>query len=411
MRELPPVAQRFLRYVRYDTQSSTTSETYPSTEKQKVLLSALRNELRELGLSDATMDKYGYVTATLPSNVKARVPVVGLIAHVDTSPDVSGANVNPQVHAGYDGTPIKLNENLVLTPELAPLLMNHKGETIITSDGTTLLGADDKAGIAEIITFLERLKADSSILHGKLRIAFTPDEEVGNGTKFFDVAAFGAEYAYTLDGGSPGEIVNETFSADAATVTFKGINVHPGLGKGKLASAIRAEARFVDLLPGHIAPETTDGKQGFLHPTSVEGGVDEVVLRLILRDFDESKLTWQRKILEDIANVVRLDCPGVDITVSAQESYRNMRHILDKSPLVMECAMEAVRRTGLEPKLTPIRGGTDGSHLSYNGLPTPNLFSGGDLFHSRTEWIAVEDMEKAIQTMTHLVQVWVEKSL
>ena len=410
MNELPSVAQRFLRYVRYDTQSSETSQTYPSTEKQKELLSVLVNELRDLGLDDAAMDEYGYVMATLRSNVQATVPIIGLIAHVDTSPDVSGAKVNPQVHPDYDGGPIKLNETQRLTPEESPLLLRHIGSTIITSDGNTLLGADDKAGIAEIMALLERLRADVSIPHGTLRIAFTPDEEIGKGTEFFDIGKFDAEYAYTIDTGNLGNVENETFCADLATIAFKGINVHPGLAKDKLASAIKAAARFVDLLPPHMAPETTEERQGYLHPTSIRGGVEEVTMQLILRDFEEIKVLTQRKILDDIAKAVRLDFPKVTIVISIQESYRNMRLVMDKHPQVIEYAFEAIRRSGLEPKLTFIRGGTDGARLSLAGLPTPNLSAGGDLFHSRMEWIAIEDMEKAVATLLHLVQVWVEKN-
>ncbi len=409
MAQLPAVAQRFLRYVRYDTQSSESSQTYPSTEKQKALLLVLAEELRDLGLEDAAMDQHGYVMATLPSNVKADAPVIGLMAHVDTSPDVSGANVDPQVHLEYDGGPIKLNENYVLTPEHSPQLRQHVGGAVITTDGNTLLGADDKAGIAEIMTLLERLRDDPSIEHGRLRIAFTPDEEVGAGTRFFDVSKFGAAYAYTADGEDPGEVENETFCANAATVTFKGVNVHPGFAKDKLASAIKAAARFIDLLPAHMAPESTEGRQGYVHPNSVHGGVEEVAVKLILRDFEEAGLKAQQQLLDDIVRVVRHDFPKVDIAVSVQESYRNMRFVLEKHPVVVENALEAVRRAGLEPKLTAIRGGTDGALLSYKGLPTPNLFTGGHLFHSRLEWVAVADMEKAVDTLVHLVQVWAER--
>ena len=410
MNALPPVARRFLRYVRYDTRSSEESSTYPSTEKQKDLQRLLADELRSLGLEDAAMDEYGYVMATLPSNVPAAVPVIGLIAHVDTSPDVSGENVNPLVHAGYDGGPVRLNEDLLLTPEESPALRRHRGGTIITSDGSTLLGADDKAGVAEIMDLLEKIKNDDSIPHGTLRIAFTPDEEVGAGTRFFDLRKFGANYAYTVDTGNTGEIVDETFCADSAAVIFKGINVHPGFAKGKLASAIKAAARFVELLPPHMSPEATEGRQGYLHPNSIQGGVEEVTLQLILRDFEEDRLGDQKKMLEDIAGVVKLNSPGIEIEINVQASYRNMRYILDRHPQVIEYAAEAVRRAGLDPELAAIRGGTDGSHLSYMGLPTPNISAGGDLFHSRREWIAVEDMEKAVQTLLHLVQIWVEKS-
>jgi tripeptide aminopeptidase len=409
MSELPPVARRFLRYVRYDTQSSESSQSYPSTEKQKDLLRVLAGELRELGLDDAAMDEHGYVIATLPSNTTVSLPVVGLIAHVDTSPEVSGAGVNPQIHEDYDGGPIKLNATLTLTLEDGPLLGNHVGGTIITTDGNTLLGADDKAGVAEIMTLLEVLRAEPGVRHGTLRIAFTPDEEVGRGTEFFDVKKFGAGLAYTVDTGNPGNLENETFCAYSATVTCKGVNVHPGYAKGKLASAIKAAARFVDLLPPDKAPETTEGRQGYLHPHSIRGGVEEVVLELILRDFEEAGIRAQQKILEDIAGKVKRDFPKVGVNVSTRESYRNMRFVLEKHPGVIEYALEAIRRSGLEPKLTAIRGGTDGTWLSYKGLPTPNLFAGGDLFHSRQEWIAVEDMQKTVETLKNLVQVVAER--
>ncbi len=409
MSELPSVARRFLRYVKFDTQSSDESPTYPSTEKQKELLNTLVEELRSLGLDDAAMDEHSYVMATLPSNIPAKIPVIGLIAHVDTSPDVSGANVNPQIHSNYDGSSLKLNESVILTPEEAPLLRDHIGGTIFTSDGNTLLGADDKAGVAEIMTFLERLQATPSIPHGTLRIAFTPDEEVGRGTEFFDLGKFGADYAYTIDTGNPGELVNETFCADSAAVIFKGINIHPGFAKDKLVSAVKAAARFVDLLPFHMTPETTGGRQGYIHPNSIKGGVEEVNLQFILRDFEEDRLQAQRKILEDIARVVKLEFPRIVIEISTQESYRNMRFILDQHPQVIENAAEAIRRSGLEPHLTAIRGGTDGAMLSYKGLPTPNIFAGGDLFHSRLEWVAIEDMEKTVETLLKLVQVWAEK--
>jgi tripeptide aminopeptidase len=272
------------------------------------------------------------------------------------------------------------------------------------------LGADDKSGIAEIMTCLEVLKTDASIPHGELKIAFTPDEEVGNGTKFFDVRRFGADYAYTVDGGPAGEIDNETFCADSAVVVFTGVNVHPGLAKGKLASAIKAASLFVDLLPHHLSPEETDGKLGYLHPTSVAGSVETVTVNLILRDFEEAHLKAQQAILEDIRKVVALAFPRVQIGISIEESYRNLRSVLDKYPFVVDNAVEAIRRCGLQPALKAIRGGTDGSRLSYLGLPTPNLFTGGNLAHSYYEWVCVEDMDKAVQTLCHLVQIWVEKS-
>jgi tripeptide aminopeptidase len=411
MSELPPVTQRFLRYAKIDTQSREGSETYPSTEKQKDLSRLLVQELEELGLDDAALDEHGYVMATVPGNVTdVDVPVIGLIAHVDTSPEVSGENVNPQIHAGYDGGPIKLNDEHTLTPEQSPQLKECVGRTVITTDGTTLLGADNKAGVAEIMTLIETLKADPAIPHGELRIAFTCDEEVGNGTKYFDVEKFGADYAYTVDGETPGEIENETFCADSAAVSITGINVHPGYAKDKLVNAVKVAAMFIDKLPREMTPETTEGRQGYLHPISVSGNVEEATIKLILRDFDEEPLREQRAILAGIREEVQAAFPKAKIEISYTESYRNMRYVLDKHPQTVEVAMEAVRRAGLEPHLNLIRGGTDGARLSYMGLPTPNIFTGGHLFHSRYEWIAVEGMEAAVRTLLELVQLWVEKS-
>jgi tripeptide aminopeptidase len=408
--KLPSLVERFLRYTGYDTQSSESSESFPSTEKQRALSEELARELLELGLRDAAVDEHGYVMATLPASVKQKVPVIGLIAHVDTSPEVSGENVKAQLHPSYDGKPIQLAGGVTLSPEQAPELLGHLGHTIITSDGNTLLGADNKAGCAEIMTLCERLIHDPSIPHGTLRIAFTPDEEVGNGTKYFDLKKFGADCAYTVDGESPGEVENETFCADSATLTFTGVNVHPGYAKDKLVSAIKAAARFVELMPPTMAPETTEGKQGYLHPVSIKGGVEETVVKLILRDFEEAGLKAQAGILEQIAAVVRLQHPKLKVAIKIEESYRNMRYVLEQHGAVVEHALEAVRRAGLEAKLHRIRGGTDGARLCFMGLPTPNIFTGGHLFHSRLEWIAVEDMEKAVQTLIELCKVWVEKS-
>jgi tripeptide aminopeptidase len=407
---LPSVVQRFLRYVQIDTQSAEGVDNVPSTEKQKDLSRLLAAELKELGVGDAEMDEHGQVLGTIPSNVSHAVPAIGLISHMDTSPEVSGAGVKPQLHPAYDGGPIRLADGIELTPEQSPELRTHLGGTIITSDGTTLLGADNKAGCAEIMTLVERLQREPGIPHGPLRIAFTCDEEVGHGTKFFAPRKFGVKYAYTVDGESPGEVENETFCADSVTVTFRGVNVHPGYAKDKLVSAIKAAAEFVGLLPPRMAPETTEKRQGYLHPVSIKGGVEEVVLKVILRDFDERPLRAQRGILEEMAAVVRRRHPRLVIELAFEESYRNMRFILEQHPQVVEHALEAVRRAGLEPRLNLIRGGTDGSRLSFMGVPTPNIFTGGHLFHSRLEWIAVEGMLSAVETLVHLVQIWAERS-
>lgn len=405
---MPPELERFLRYVRVDTQSAEGATGYPSTDRQKDLSRMLVAELRDMGIADAAMDEHGIVTATVPATVPG-VPVIGLVAHVDTSPDVSGANVQPRLHANYDGGPIRLDATTVLTPEQSPQLRDHVGHTIVTGDGTTLLGADDKAGVASIMTLVERLVADPSIPHGTLRIAFTPDEEVGAGTRHFDVKAFGAAYAYTVDGETAGEIENETFCADGATVTFHGVSVHPGYAKDKLVSAVKAAGRLLALLPPDQAPETTEARQGFLHPTSIAGGAERTTLKLILRDFEEAGLAAHRALLTKLAAQVEAEFPGLRVEVAFEESYRNMRFVLERHPRVVELALEAVRRAGLAPHLGFIRGGTDGARLSAMGLPTPNIFTGGHLFHSRYEWVAVEDLSACVRTLEHLVRLWAEE--
>ena len=408
MSEQPPVVQRFLRYVKFDTQSVEGVEEYPSTEKQKELSKQLVKELLELGLDDASMDEHGYVMATLDSNVDKDVPVVGLIAHVDTSPEVSGKDVKPQMHENYDGGTLKLGGDFTLSPAESDKLSNFVGDTIITSDGSTLLGADNKAGCAEIMTLVEQLKADPSIPHGKLRIAFTCDEEVGRGVDFFDVERYGADVAYTVDGETPGEIENETFCAHSATVTITGVNVHPGYAKDKLTNAIKAAAMFVDYLPLHMTPETTEARQGYIHPIAIEGGVEQTVIKLILRDFDEGPLLAQREILAGIAARVGAAFPEAAIALEYKESYKNMRFVLDDHPKVTEYALEAVKRAGMKPHLNLIRGGTDGARLSFMGLPTPNIFTGGHMFHSRLEWIPVSGMTAAVKTLVELVKLWAE---
>lgn len=402
--------ERFLRYVSIDTQSKEDVDCYPSTEKQKDLSKLLVEELKALGVNDAEMDQYGYVFATIESNVDQAVPVIGLIAHVDTAPDMSGKDIKPQIHENYQGGPIELGHGYTLTPEQSPALNDAIGQTVITTDGSTLLGADDKAGVAEIMTLVQLLRDEPSIKHGKIRIAFTVDEEVGQGTKYFDVKKFGADYAYTLDGESPGEIENETFCADSASVTFYGINVHPGYAKDKMINALKAASAFVAALPQEQSPECTSGREGYMHPTSITGGVEEAKVKLILRDFEEEPLkAFQQKIKEIIVDVEKR-FKGIRSEVEFSESYRNMRFVLDKHPHVTKLALAAVERAGLKPRLELIRGGTDGAQLSYQGLPTPNIFAGGHLFHSRFEWVAVEGMIAAVDTLSHLVELWVEHS-
>lgn len=408
---------RFIRYAKIDTQSKEESETYPSTPKQLVLLNLLVNELKAIGLTDAAIDEYGYVMATLPSNLPpshpaaGRVPVVGLIAHVDTSPSASGENVKPQVIT-YTGGDIVLpgNPSVVIRADENPELAANTGRAIVTADGTTLLGADDKAGIAIIMTALEALKADASGLHGDIRVAFTPDEEVGNGTKFFNIQKFGAAVAYTVDGDTPGELNKETFSADSAIITVHGRNIHPGSAKGIMVNAIRAMADIIVRLPKDMAPETTEGYEPYIHPHMCSGEEALATLRLLLRDFETSGLKVQEQILRRIIAEVQPLHPKARIELEIRESYRNMRDGLEKDPRVTACMWEATARAGLTPKWVPIRGGTDGSRLTEKGLPTPNIFTGGQNYHGPTEWLSVDGMEKAVATVVHLARVWVEHS-
>jgi tripeptide aminopeptidase len=408
------VLERFLRYVRYDTQSDERSTTYPSTEKQLVLLHALADELRELGLTDASVDEHGYVMATIPSTTtNDRVPAIGFIAHVDTSPEMSGAGVVPIVHRAYDGGDIVLPDHpeAVLRAAEIPELGPQVGNDIVTASGTTLLGADNKAGIAEIVTAAAYLVAHPEIPHGRIRVAFTPDEEIGRGTQHFDVARFGASCAYTIDGGSRGEIESESFSADAMTVTFDGFNTHPGYAKGRMVNAIKVAARFIDALPRDgVSPETTDGHEGFVHPYVVQASVDRTSVRLIVRDFVTARLQEKETMLCELAQQAASQFAGARVEFKVEEQYRNMKEVLDHHPHIVERAREAIRRAGLEPKSKPIRGGTDGSRLSFMGLPTPNLFAGEHNFHSRIEWVSVQDMEKAVEVIVNLCRVWEERS-
>ena len=411
------VLDRFLRYVQYDTQSDEASTSYPSTDKQLVLLRDLAAELRALGIADATVDDFGYVTATIPSTTrKTGVPTVGFIAHVDTSPEMPGADVRPIVHRQYNGRDLVLPDlsdgsSAVLRLAETPALADQIGHDIVTASGATLLGADNKAGVAEIVTAAAFLVEHPDIPHGTIRIAFTPDEEIGRGTLHFDVAAFGADCAYTMDGGSRGEIEIESFSADAMTVTFHGFNTHPGYAKGRMVNTIKAAASFIDRLPRDtLSPETTDGHDGFVHPYVVQASVERTSVRLLVRDFVTRGLKEKEVMIETLARDAAAGHPGTRVEVAVEESYRNMKEVLDRHPAIATHAREAIRRAGLEPRTHPIRGGTDGSRLSFMGLPTPNLFAGEHNFHSRLEWVSVQDMEKAVEVIVHLCQVWEERS-
>jgi tripeptide aminopeptidase len=404
---------RFLTYVKFDTQSSEESDTYPSTEKQKELGRHLVKELKELGLQDVEMDEHGYVFATLPANVDYDVPVIGLISHMDTSPEVSGANVNPIIHENYQGQDIVLpnDPEQVIKFDQNPELKHCIGKDIITTDGTTLLGADDKAGIAEIMGTLQYLIENPDVKHGTIRVAFTVDEEVGTGTQYFDVKKFGADYAYTIDGESLGEIEDETFCADTAYVTIKGVNVHPGYAKGKMINGIKIGAELIERLPkDRMSPETTEGREGYLHPHAFKGSVELTEITFLVRDFTVEGLEEKEKFLKDLCDELSQKYTPATVTMKVEESYRNMKYKIDEDPKVVEYAIEAVKRAGIEPRHSLIRGGTDGSRLSFMGLLTPNIFTGGHNFHSKKEWICIYDMEKAVETLVNLVQIWAEKS-
>jgi tripeptide aminopeptidase len=409
------VLERFLRYVRYDTQSNEQSTSCPTTGAQLVLLRDLAAELQALGLADANVDDFGYVTATVAATTrKTGVPTIGFIAHVDTSPEMPGADVKPIVHPRYDGRDLVLPDDpsAVLRLQDNPDLAEQIGHDIVTASGMTLLGADNKAGVAEIVTAAAYLMAHPDIPHGAVRLAFTPDEEVGRGADHFDVARFAADYAYTMDGGRLGEIETESFSADAMTVTFHGFNTHPGYAKGRMVNAIKVAAAFIDRLPADtLSPEVTDGHDGFVHPYVIQAGVERTSVKLLVRDFVTAGLKDKEALIEMLAREAAARYPGARVDVAIAESYRNMKEVLDRYPAIAEHAREAIRRAGLEPRSRPIRGGTDGSRLSFMGLPTPNLFAGEHNFHSRLEWVSVQDMEKAVEVIVHLCQVWEEKTL
>jgi len=406
--------ERFLEYVKYDTQSSETSETFPSTEKQLALLERLVGELKQLGLEDAAMDEYGYVFATIPAtSAKPDVPVIGFIAHVDTSPEMPGDGVRPIVHESWQGQDIVLPDDPSAVIRLAdnPALEEQRGHDIITASGKTLLGADNKCGVAEIVGAAEYLMAHPEIPHGTVRVAFTPDEEIGLGAKHFDVARFGARCAYTMDGETLGQLECETFSADAMVVTFHGFNTHPGFAKGKMINAIKIAGAFLDRLPkDRLSPETTDGYEGFVHPYVVNAGVERTAVKLLIRDFSTDGLKEMERMVEDLARSTVRDHPGARVECEISETYRNMKEVLDKHPEVVSAAEEAIRRAGLELRMSPIRGGTDGSKLSFMGLPTPNIFAGEHNFHSRYEWVSTHDMHKAVEVIVELCKVWEERA-
>ncbi|MDA9510846.1 peptidase T [Bradyrhizobium sp. CCBAU 11386] len=407
------VTERFLRYVTIDTQSDPESPSSPSTEKQKDLGHVLVTELKAMGVADAHLDDYGYVYGTIPANTDKKVPVICFCSHMDTSPDVTGKDVKPQMVKNYRGGDITLpgDTSQVIRFTEHPALKNQIGNDIITTDGTTLLGADNKAGVAEIMDAAYFFINNPEVKHGTIKILFTPDEEIGRGVDNVDIRKLGADFGYTMDGESAGSVEDETFSADGATITINGVSAHPGYAKGKMEHAIKIAAAIVERLPKEgCSPETTSGKQGFLHPISIDGALEQATLSFIVRDFTEEGLKEKEVLLENIVKDVMKDYPRSTYTFEVREQYRNMKQVIDRHPHILEYAIEAIRRAGLRPMRTAIRGGTDGSRLSFMGLPCPNIFAGEHAFHSRLEWVSRQDMEKAVQTIVHLAMIWEEKA-
>lgn len=406
------VQNRFLNYVTIDTQSDPESKTVPSTEKQKNLGRLLVAELLEIGLKDAQLDEYGYVYATVPANTAKDVPVICFCSHMDTSPDCSGENVKPIVHANYQGQDLFLPDDpaVVVRLEEHPDLQYQIGNDVITASGTTLLGADNKAGLAAIVDACRQLMDHPEIKHGRIRILFTPDEEIGRGVDKAELQKLAADFGYTVDGESAGTIENETFSADGARLIIKGVSSHPGFAKGKMESALKIAGRVLADLPAALSPENTAGKQGFIHPVSVSGHVEEAIIDFIVRDFDTEKLGDHANVVRQATENVLKDYPHASFILQIHQQYRNMKQVLDQHPQVIEYGIEAIRRAGLEPRLQSIRGGTDGSRLSFMGLPCPNIFAGEHAFHSKQEWVSVQDMQKAVDTILHLCSIWEERS-
>ncbi|WP_069660861.1 peptidase T [Arcticibacter eurypsychrophilus] len=404
--------ERFLKYVKIDTQSDQNSLSQPSTEKQKNLGKILVEELLEIGIKDAELDEFGYVYATIPATTTKKVPVICFCSHMDTSPDCSGLDVIPVIHHNYQGQDLvlPLDQNQVMRMVDHPDLEFQIGNDIVTASGNTLLGADNKAGLAEIMDAAAFLIAHPELKHGKIRILFTPDEEIGRGVDKVDIQKLGADYGYTVDGESCGSIEYETFSADYATITISGVSSHPGFAKGNMESAIKIAAEIVSFLPkDRLSPESTEGKEGFIHPVAMQGSVEEASIEFILRDFDDAELKNHEGILKAIADDVLEGYPSSSYKLEVKEQYRNMKVVLDKHPELIDYAKIAVERTGVNPKLQSIRGGTDGSRLSFIGLPCPNIFAGEHAFHGKQEWVSVQDMQKAVETIVQIALVWEEK--
>lgn len=404
--------ERLITYAKVDTQSNENSETCPSTPGQLTLANMLVEELKQIGMEDVTIDENGYVMATLPANTEKQVPTIGFLAHVDTATDFTGKNVNPQIVEQYDGKDIVLNEALgvVLSPKEFPELADYKGQTLITTDGTTLLGADNKAGIAEIMTAMEYLISHPEIKHGKIRVAFTPDEEIGRGPHKFDVAAFNASFAYTVDGGPLGELQYESFNAAAAKITCKGTNVHPGTAKGKMVNATKIAMKFNAGLPEAEAPEYTEGYEGFYHLLSINGDVSETKLHYIIRDFDKDRFNERKAAVEKVADELRAQYGKDSIIVDMNDQYYNMREKIEPVKEIVDIAYQAMKNLDIEPVVKPIRGGTDGSQLSYMGLPCPNIFTGGENFHGKYEYISADHMVKAVNVVVEIAKLFEERA-
>lgn len=406
------IIKRFTSYVKVDTQSDENSDTCPTTPGQLTLAHMLVDELKTIGMEDVTIDENGYVMATLPSNTEKKVPTIGFLAHVDTATDFTGANVNPQIVENYDGKDIALNEalHIIMTTKDFPQLTDYKGHTLVTTDGTTLLGADNKAGVAEIMTAMAYLISHPEIKHGKLRVAFTPDEEIGRGPHKFDVAAFNAKYAYTVDGGPLGELEYESFNAASAKITFKGVNIHPGTAKGKMVNSTKMAMEFNRRLPAEEAPELTEGYEGFYHLLSFNGDVEQSKLYYIIRDFDKANFSARKAKFESIVNELRGTYGENNILLELKDQYYNMRDKIEPVKEIVDIAHEAMVNLDIQPIVKPIRGGTDGSQLSYMGLPTPNIFTGGENYHGKFEFISVENMVKATNVIIEIAQLFEQKA-
>lgn len=398
------IVERFLNYTKFDTQSSEDSNQVPSTDKQLVFARYLKNELEREGLEDVTLNEQGYIYATLPANIKGKVPVIGFISHYDTSPDCSGANINARILNNYNGGDIELSEGIVLSPSKFPELLQHTGEDLIVTDGTTLLGADDKAGIAEIVQAMIYLKEHKEIKHGKIRIAFNPDEEIGMGAHYFDVDKFGCEWAYTMDGGDVGELEYENFNAASAKVNIKGISVHPGYAKGKMMNASLLATEFVGMFPADERPETTEGYQGFYHLTGMQTQTEVAKLSYIIRDHDREKFEARKRFIRNVVDQMNTKYGEGTVSIEITDQYYNMKEQIDPQMHVIDLVLKAMQDTGVAPKVKPIRGGTDGAQLSFKGLPCPNIFAGGINFHGPYEFVPVQSMEKAMQVIIKICE-------